>query len=85
MPPETSVGHSDPLIELLGSSKQPNNQYSDIRFGIHEQAYLIKGILDRIQKYEKMNPRSSDDEKAYQFNLKLLEKLEYCRNAALPE
>ena len=85
MPPETSIKRRDPFVELLGSSKQPNNQYSDMRLGIHEQAYLIKGILERIMKYENNNHRSEEDEVSYQFNLDLLEKLEYCRNAALPE
>lgn len=81
--PESSVKHNDPEVELIAANVV--DKCSTIRFGIHEQAYLIKGIHDRIQKYEKMNPRSTDDETAYQFNLKLLEKLEYCRNAALPQ
>lgn len=80
---ETSVKNRDPEVELIASNVV--DKCSTIRFGIHEQAYLIKGINDRIQKYEKMNPRGEEDEISYQFNLKLLEKLEYCRNAALPQ
>ena len=57
---------------------------SVIRFTIHEMAYLMKGIGERIQKYENMVNRNSDDEASYQFTLWLRDKVEYCRNAALP-
>jgi len=80
---ESSVKNRDPEVELIAASQ--SGKWSTIKLGIHEQAYILKGILERIQKAENIANRSDEDETSYQFNLKLLEKLEYCRNAALPQ
>jgi hypothetical protein len=73
----------DPNVQLLDSNVKEG--FVIMGMGIHELAYVLKGISERINKYENMTDRADDDEISYEFNRRLLEKFEYCRNAALPQ
>jgi hypothetical protein len=54
-------------------------------FGIHELAYILKGLSERVNKYESMGKLADDDEISFEFNKRLLAAVESIRNAALPQ
>ena len=86
--PNTIPGSDLKNIKVKAKSHDKVKGVCGFEMGIHDMAYILKGLNCRIAAYEKMQvdgpPLDQDDHKSFEYTKMLREKIEQCRNDTLP-